>query len=290
MNRKRHIFRNRNGYYSTSANIICTVVTVLFLFCFAFPILYVVLSSFIMVGNLKQPYIISFDGYKLLFENTKIWRGMWNSMVYSSVGTVISLALSILFGYAISSVNFQMNKLVSFLLLFTLYFSGGMIPTYLLIKKIHLLNTMWALILPSCISVYRTNLLATHLRTNKSRDLYDAARIDGCGHWAYLLYIVLPFITPMLFTMAFLFFTSYWNSYLAASIYITDPNKYPITIIINQIMTKNNESTVFSSTSNYISPQVRQMMQYSLIVFSSLPLLLFSLIIKKRTFIDNQID
>lgn len=267
----------------------CTVLLILFFVVFIYPIAYVVVSS-ISTPNMRDslsliPNEISFEGYKVILQDKTILRGFLNSLLYTSVGTFVSLSVTVLTGYTLSRHEFKSKNFITVLFVITLYFNGGMIPTYLVVKKLGLLNSMWSLILPSCISVYNIFLTKAHFANKIPKSLYDAAQMDGCGHWRFLLKVALPMSTSFLMVIALFFAVSYWNSYFNSMIYITDLEKLPLANVLNNILIKNQttlESGVFSSNIDEISAQRKQLIDYALIVFSSLPVMLMFAISKKH--------
>ncbi|MBQ8183797.1 MAG: carbohydrate ABC transporter permease [Clostridia bacterium] len=267
----------------------CTALLILFFVVFMYPIAYVVVSSIstpsMRDGLSLMPNSISFEGYKAILQDKTIIRGFLNSLLYTSVGTVVSLSVTVLTGYTLSRDEFKSKNFITVLFVITLYFNGGMIPTYLVVKKLGLLNSMWSLILPSCISVYNIFLTKAHFANKIPKSLYDAAQMDGCGHWRFLLKVALPMSTSFLMVIALFFAVSYWNSYFNSMIYITDLEKLPLANFLNNILIKNQttlESGVFSSNIDEISAQRKQLIDYSLIVFSSLPVMLMFAISKKH--------
>lgn len=267
----------------------CTALLILFFVVFMYPIAYVVVSSIstpsMRDGLSLMPNSISFEGYKAILQDKTIIRGFLNSLLYTSVGTVVSLSVTVLTGYTLSRDEFKSKNFITVLFVITLYFNGGMIPTYLVVKKLGLLNSMWSLILPSCISVYNIFLTKAHFANKIPKSLYDAAQMDGCGHWRFLLKVALPMSTSFLMVIALFFAVSYWNSYFNSMIYITDLEKLPLANVLNNILIKNQttlESGVFSSNIDEISAQRKQLIDYSLIVFSSLPVMLMFAISKKH--------
>ncbi len=269
---------------------LCMFIGLAFFVTFAYPVVYVLVSS-LSTESMRTdislvPNEISLEGYKEVMTDSTVLRGFVNSVVYTGTGTIVSLAVTILFAYVLSRPTFKNAKFVTILLMLTLYFSGGMIPTYLVVKKLGLLNTMWSLILPVCISVYNIFLVKSYFTNKISKELYDAAVIDGCGHWRFLLKIVLPMSSSFLMVIALFFVASYWNSYFMATIFITDMDKLPLANVLNNILIKNQDSSlsagIFNSSSNVSVEQKKKLIEYALIVLSSLPVISFFAITKKH--------
>lgn len=268
---------------------ICTILVIGFLIIFLYPILYVIVSS-ISTVSMRQglsliPTHVSFEGYKAVFENDDVWRGLINSIKYTFIGTSISLILSILVAYVLSQPKFYMGKGVTLFFVITLYFNGGMIPTYLLVKNLGLLNSMWALILPSAISVYNVFLLRAHFTTKVPEELFDAARVDGCGHWRFLAYFTIPISKSIITVIALLYAVSYWNSYFNATLYITDEKLLPLANVLNNILIKNKtnamDSGILTSTMDVSTIERMQLLDYSLVVVSTIPIFIIIFFIRK---------
>ncbi len=263
-----------------------TCLSIIFFAIFAIPVIKVIVSSLVVTDITTERGIrFTVAGYRGIFKNRMVFQGFKNSILYTTVGTLISIIATVLSAYVLSRPDFRMASFIRFLFIFTNYFSGGFIPTYLLVKKLGLLNSMWSLIFPSAISVYNLFLLESYFRNKIPSEFYDAARIDGCGHWKYLLKIVLPFSMSYIGVIIFFFAVSYWNAYFNASIYITEMDKLPLTNILNELLIKNRESLALQSgviTDNSISLiQQVQLMEYVLIVIDSAPMIILLFIIRK---------
>ena len=250
---------------------ICTIIVLCFTFAFLYPILYVIVSSFSVTNSFEFSLKnFSLNGYIALLKEPTLIQGFLNSILYTSVGTLISVSLTVLVAYVLSQPYFRSAKIFAMFFTFTIYFGGGMIPTFLVIKKLGLLNTMWSLILPSCMSVYNIYLLRAHFMNKIPIELQRAALLDGCGHWRYLLKVVLPISSTFLSVIAFYYIVSYWNSYFTAMIYISDFDKLPLASVLNNLLIKNQD--VGLSNLSGATIQERQLMEYAAIVFSSAPI------------------
>lgn len=267
---------------------IVTIIMLFFLIAFTFPVVQVIISSF-FVKNSSSPIGITFslDGYAAILNNPMVLRAFLNSVVYTTVGTAFSIVVTILTAYVISRPDFRLARYVTLMFIFTNYFSGGFIPTYLLVKSLGLLNSMWSLILPSAVSVYNVLLLESYFRNHVPMEMYDAARIDGCGHWRYLLKIVLPLSSSFIAILAFFYAVSYWNSYFNASIYITDMDKLPLPNILKEMLISNRELMLTLggnlTDSGITVVQQSMLFEYALIVFASVPMIVLLLIVRKAS-------
>lgn len=263
---------------------ICTIVVLVFVFAFLYPLFYVVISSVSASSSLFAGDL-SLEGYISLFKEPRILKGFFNSLIYTSVGTLISMIMTVLVAYVLAQPNFKLAKTIALLFTITIYFGGGMIPTFLVVKEMGLLNTMWSLILPSCMSVYNIYLLRAHFQNKIPYELQGAAMLDGCGQWGYLLKVVLPISSSFLSVIAFYYIVSYWNSYFTAMIYISDLDKLPLASVLNNLLIKNQDIGTSSMTGASI--EQRRLMEYATIVFSSAPVLFFFGLIRKHFKGDN---
>ncbi len=267
----------------------CTVIVIFSFIVFAYPVIFVLISSVSTVSmrydHSLVPKTISFEGYRIILEDKQIWRSLLNSIHYTFIGTIISMCMSVLLAYALSIRDFFCKKTVYFIMVVTMYFNGGMIPTFLLIKKLGMLNTIWSLILPSAISIYNTFLLQSYFENKIPSEMYEAACLDGCGHFRYLLQFVLPLSKSILSVLSLFYAVSYWNSYFEATIYITDKNKQPFSVVLNDILIKNQrstmETTILNSASDISSVECMQLLDYALIVVSIIPVFVIFLFIRK---------
>lgn len=256
--------------FDTIIIIIVSVIAILFLF----PLLNVLASSFssadaIVAGKVGIfPQQFTLNGYKQILQNQSIWKGFWNSIKYTFIGTIIQVTCQMLCAYPLSRKDFKGRKFLNLFLVLTMFISGGMIPTYLLITQLHIYNTMWAIILPGCISVFNIIVIRTYMESSIPKELQEAAMIDGCGDVRIFTRIVLPLCRPIIAVMILYAVVGYWNSYFNALMYVQDINLMPLQNVLNSILVSN-ESSLGSGADVNLSEQLK----YVTIVVSSLPLL-----------------
>ena len=256
--------------FDTIIIIIVSIIAILFLF----PLLNVLASSFssadaIVAGKVGIfPQQFTLNGYKQILQNQSIWKGFWNSIKYTFIGTIIQVTCQMLCAYPLSRKDFKGRKFLNLFLVLTMFISGGMIPTYLLITQLHLYNTMWAIILPGCISVFNIIVIRTYMESSIPKELQEAAMIDGCGDVRIFTRIVLPLCRPIIAVMILYAVVGYWNSYFNALMYVQDINLMPLQNVLNSILVSN-ESSLGSGVDVNLSEQLK----YVTIVVSSLPLL-----------------
>jgi putative aldouronate transport system permease protein len=247
----------------------------------AVPLIYVVASSFssaaaVSAGRvLLWPVEPSLRAYKDALSNPQVLQGYYNSLIYAIGGTLISVTLTVAIAYPLSRRTFFGRNVIMSLLIFTMLFSGGLIPTYLVVQNLGMLNTRWALLIPSAIGVWQVIIARTFFRSTIPDELYEAAVLDGASDLRFLWSVVLPLSKPMLAVIALMYAIFQWNSYFDALIYLKDPSLYPLQIVLRNILIMN--TTLGSSTDvaqQLEKQQLANVLKYALIVVSSLPVLI----------------
>ena len=252
-------------------NILMGAIAIMFLI----PLVHVVVCSFssvnqVIAGNVGLfPVDFTIDGYKEVFAEEKLWRGFGNSLFYTFVGTIIQVTLQMFCAYPLSRRDFKGRKIINLFLILTMFISGGMIPTYLLISKLRMLNTIWALIIPGCVSVFNIIVIRTYMETSIPFELQEAARIDGCGDFAIFCRVILPLSRPIIFVMVLYAIVGYWNNYFNSLLYIQDSSLFPLQRVLQDMLVSNN-----SSIGGGTEVGKQEQLKYVTIVVSSLPLLI----------------
>ncbi len=255
-------------------DIIVMVIVGLIAFSFLIPLLNVLASSFSSADSVISgkvglfPVDFTLDGYKTVFKDNNIWKGFKNSLIYTLIGIVIQVVCQVLCAYPLARRDFKGRKVVNLFLVLTMFVSGGMIPTYLLISQMNLLNTIWAIILPGCISVFNIIVIRTYMESSISMEVQEAAMIDGCGDVRIFTRIVLPLCRPIIAVMILYAVVGYWNSYFNALMYVTDESLKPLQNVINDILISNE-----ASVGGGMDVSAGEQLKYVTIVVSSLPLL-----------------
>jgi putative aldouronate transport system permease protein len=249
----------------------------------AVPLIYIVANSFssasaVSAGRvLLWPVEPSLQAYKVAFGDPQIMRGYLNSFIYAAGGTLISVTLTIAIAYPLSRRTFFGRNLIMSLLIFTMLFSGGLIPTYLVVQDLGMLNTRWAMVIPSAIGVWQVIIARTFFRSTIPDELYEAATIDGASDLRFLWSIVLPLSKPVIAVIALMYAIFQWNSYFDALVYLKDPSLYPLQIVLRNVLILN--TVTGGSTTQNLAQQLEQqqlanVLKYALIVISSLPVLI----------------
>lgn len=264
------------------------IILVLLLIAIAYPLIYIFFASFnaqvTKMGLSLFPEEWTVQGYKAVFEYKFIWSGYRNTIVYTVVGTAINLFVTICCAYPLSRKDFKGRGIIMVMCMITMYFSGGLIPTYLVVKDLGILNSMWAVVLPGAMSVYNMIVMRTYFDTQIPQELLESAQLDGCGNLNFLKSIVLPLSVPILAVVGLFYAVGHWNSYFNAMIYLTERDRYPLQVILRDILIMNTVDPSESSMDLNLlqSMEERQnVMKYSLIIVSSVPVLILYPFIQK---------
>ena len=235
------------------------IIIVLAVFLTLYPLIYV-LSASISDPNLVNsgqmwlfPRGVTFEGYSRVFRNSDIWIGYRNTIFYTAAGTLISLVVTVPCAYALAVDRLPGKKFISGLFLFTMFFGGGLIPLYLLVRDMGLLNTVWAVLLPSAGSIWNIIITRTFFRTTIPRELEEAAEIDGCSTLKKFFRIILPLSTPIIAVMALFYGVGRWNSYFQEMIFLSDRNLFPLQVFLRELLVVTQMDTSSMSTSDAVS-------------------------------------
>lgn len=243
-----------------------------------YPLILVISSSFsdpvvVMAGEVSLlPVKPTLSTYRMIFKNSEIWRSYMNTIIYTVVGTTINLIMTSLAAYPLSRRDFYGNGIFTGIFVFTMFFGGGMIPTYLLIKDLKLLDTMWALVIPGAVSTWNMIIMRTFFRNSIPVEMQEAAFIDGANDLGVFWRIVLPLSTPIIAVMALFYGVGHWNSWFPALLYISDRKKYPLQIILREILIQSNTQEMSGGA---ISDQemIGESIKYATMVVATLPIL-----------------
>lgn len=256
------------------------------------PLIYVLSSSFSSpeaVGNGRVflwPVDFSLKGYEAVFTTPKVWLGFRNSVFYTVAGTTINIAVTMLAAYPLSRRDLKGRGFVTALFTFTMLFSGGMIPTYLLVRDLKMIDTVWAMLLPGAMSVYNVIIARTYIQSSIPFELYESASLDGCTDDRYLIRIVLPLAKPIIAVLVLWYAVGHWNQYFNAMIYLRNPNLLPLQIVLRNflIVEDMNGAAIANMTmEEYMDTlYLKNLYQYSLIVVASAPVMLLYPFIQKH--------
>jgi ABC-type glycerol-3-phosphate transport system permease component len=261
--------------------VVITIMLAVMLALVLLPLIYIVASSFSSAGAVSAGRVLlwpvepSLRAYQEVIGNSQIMRGYYNSLIYAIGGTLISVTLTVAIAYPLSRKTFFGRNVLMTGLIFTMLFSGGLIPTYMVVQDLGMLNTRWALLIPSAIGVWQVIIARTFFAHSIPDDLYEAAMLDGASDLRFLWSVVLPLSKPLLAVLALMYAIFQWNSYFDALIYLKDPNLFPLQIVLRNILILNTNTGGATSLAQQLEQsQLANVMKYALIVVSSLPMLL----------------
>lgn len=251
-----------------------------------YPLLYILSASISSPQQVNSgamwlfPKEITWAGYQLVFENPKIWNGYLNTIVYTGIGTLLNLAVTLPAAYALSRSDLVGRQLFLGFILFTMFFTGGLVPTYLVVRNLGLINTMGALILPVAASVWNIIVARTFFQTTIPKELQEAAYMDGCTNLKLFVRIILPLSAPIIAVMALFYGVSHWNSYFPALIYLNDESKYPLQMVLRQILVlqemtaETTGAAISGDAARAMSSKAEtaSLIKYGVIVVSTLPI------------------
>ena len=266
----------------------------LFLLAIILPMVYIILASFIDPITLQNSGL-TFDfskwtltAYKRVLSNNQIWIGFWNALLYSVLFTIISVVVTLLAAYPMSRADFKGKGFFNTIYVITMFFGGGLIPTYLLISNLGMLDTIWAILLPGAFSVWNMIIARTYYM-GIPRDLQEAAEIDGATEMIYFFKILLPVCTPIIATISMWQFVGMWNSYFDAMIYLNSASKQPLQLVLRAILIQSQPQPgmVSDMQSTAARAQLAELLKYATIIISSLPLMIMYPFFQK--YFDNGI-
>ncbi|HML47224.1 MAG TPA: carbohydrate ABC transporter permease, partial [Clostridia bacterium] len=225
---------------------------------------------------------VSLEGYKAVFKNRNIMSGFSNTIFYTAAGTAINLVVTTLAAYPLARRTLPYRKPLMLLFIFTMYFSGGMIPNYILLMQLGMLNTRWAILLPGALSVYNMILMRSFIE-HLPGELYEAASIDGCSDITFLLRVTLPLSMPILAVLVLYYAVGHWNAYFNAMMYLTDQRLMPLQIILRDILVSNTIqiNEIADEDTLRAKQGLSELLKYALIVISSLPVMMIYPFIQK---------
>jgi putative aldouronate transport system permease protein len=246
-----------------------------------YPLIYVVSASFsdplaLLNGEIWfLPIRPNLKAYKNVMENEQIWRGYKNTILYTVVGTAINLVLSIMVAYPLSRKDLKGANLVMIIIVITMFFRGGIVPLYLVVRRLGLTNTFWAMVIPTGITTYNVIIMRTFFRVTIPDELKDSAFIDGCSNIAFLLRIVLPLSGSILAVMVLFYSVFHWNDFFNALIYLSDRKLFPLQLILREILLQSNVEDMVGEDAGYLEHLLRsEALKYTVIIFASLPMLI----------------
>jgi multiple sugar transport system permease protein/putative aldouronate transport system permease protein len=252
------------------------------------PVMHIVAASFshpdaVLTGQVWIfPVNFSLEGYKTVFASGSIMRGYLNSLFYMIVGTTLNVFLTVLAAYPLSRRDFRGRNFFMFLFAFTMYFSGGMVPAFLIVRNLGLLNSRAALILPGAVSVWNIIITRTYFQNDIPKELFEAAQMDGCSNTRFFVQCVLPLSTAIIAVNILFYAVGHWNSFMSAVMYLYDPNKFPLQIVLRSILINNTiETDMLDSIELAMRVKMMDLLKYAVIVVGSAPLMVMYPFVQK---------
>jgi len=261
---------------NTTLLVIVTIIILL-------PLIYIVSASFssaeaVIAGRVTLwPVDFSLLGYQTIFEHSKVWNGFANSLFYTFFGTIFNVVMTIIAAYPLSRHDLVGRRFITFAFIFTMLFSGGLIPTYMVVRDLGLLNTRWAMILPTGIGPFNLLITIAFFRTTIPPELIEAARIDGASDFRIFRSVILPLARPIIAVLALFYaVNTHWNTYFQALIYLKDQELFPLQIVLREILIQNSiDASMLIDVEDLVAREgLRDLLKFSLIVVASVPVML----------------
>lgn len=278
------------GLSEKSSDIILVVICAIILFLVAYPLYYVLIAS---VSNPYDVYAgktfllpsqFTLDGYKSVFADPSILTGLFNSFKYTIIGTVFSVVVLYLAAYPLSVKDLPGRKFFSIFFIITMYFGGGMVPTYLIVKQTGLINNMWALFLPGGVAVGNMIIVRNFFENSIPKSMEEAAKIDGASKWTTFIRIVVPLSRSIMAVMVVFSMVAYWNDWFTSMIYLPSPEKAPLPLVLRNILIKSSASASQASTISGGFAELNkmtEMIKFSSIIIAAVPMLIIYPFVQK---------
>lgn len=273
----------KRSYTDKIFDIVNLIVMIILLLIFVWPLWFVVIASFsdpneVWNGNvLLLPKGFTLLAYEALGDYSMIWRGYANTIFYTVVGTIVNLIMTVCAAYPLSRKDFVPRNFFMFMFMLTMYFSGGLIPTYLIVSDVGLINTPWAMIIPGACSIYNVIITRTYFINSIPSSLQEAAELDGANSFQFLIKIILPLSKPIIAVIALYYAVGHWNDFYTALIYINDQNLLPLQSWLRDLLMSNkmslNNMQGLDAAAAEARMQLSQTLKYSVIIVSTVPVL-----------------
>jgi len=271
--------------YNLADNIFEFFIIIFCIFVFiivAYPLYFIVIASFSDSTYVNQGLVIltpkgfSTYGYSKIFEDTRIWTGYKNTLIYTLGGTAINLLFTLPGAYALAYKRFKARKYIMRAFVFTMFFNGGLIPTYMLIRNLRMVDTMWVMMIPFCVNVYNLIITRTFFEHTIPDELYEAAIIDGCTHFKFFTTVVLPLSKAIISVIFLYYMVGHWNNFFTALIYLNKDNLQPLQIVLRNILLSNQvfmEGAGMGGEAGGYAQRYADQVKYGVILVSTLPIL-----------------
>jgi putative aldouronate transport system permease protein len=268
----------------TTFNVVSFIILTTALVIVLYPLYFLLIASFsspdaIYSGEIwLLPKELTFEGYKRIFADGTIWTGFRNSAVYTMLGTAISVTLILTAGYALSRKDLVGRNIIMWFFIFTMFFDGGIVPRYLIVRDLGMLNTIWAMVLPNAVGVWNLIIARTFFQMTIPDELRDAASLDGANNLQFFVRVALPLSTPLIAVMVLIHAVGNWNAFFDALIYLTNEGLYPLQLILRNILTQSDvaaNAAMLTGVGSYAEQQrVAELIKYGMIIVASIPMII----------------
>ena len=285
-NKKRTRIRDDVGF-----NIVNYTILTVILLIVAYPLIYIVSASFSSTAAVMAnrvwlwPVEPSLKGYEAVFNNKDILTGFGNSIFYTLAGTFVNLVVTLAAAYPLSRRDLRPRNFIMLVFSFTMFFAGGMIPSYLLVSNLGMLNTRWSVILPGALNVYNMIIARQFFASNIPTELLEASQLDGCSDFQFIFRVVVPLSGTIVAVLGLFFAVGHWNAYFSALLYIGDRKKYPLQVFLREILIQNTIDASMTGSVSLEDEVVKQgledLLKYSLIIVASVPVLIIYPFVQK---------
>ena len=261
-------------------NLIVYGICFLVLAVIVYPLYFVVIASFsdpnlVMNGKVwLLPKGITFKGYEMILEDARIWTGYKNTIIYTGLGTLASMLVTIPAAYALSRKDFMLRTPIMFYFVVTMFFNGGLIPTYITVKNLNFDNSMWVMIIPFALNTFNLIIARTFFETSLPDELLESAKVDGCSNLRFFISMVLPLSKAIIAVILFYYIVARWNEYFTAMIYLRKSKLYPLQLILRDILVRNEafasgEGVAGGDSAQQLANQIK----YGVIIVSTIPVM-----------------
>lgn len=262
--------------------IVNTLILLLFTITILYPLIYIVSASFsdskaVISGRVWLfPVHPTLAGYEAVFKHRLFMSSFLNSLFYTTVGTAINVVFTLMAAYPLARKDFMPRNVIMALFVFTMMFSGGLIPAYLVVKQLGMIDTRWSLIIPGALAVWNVIITRTYFQTTIPDELLEAAQMDGCSDFTFVRKIVIPLSGPIIAVIALFYAVGHWNQYFNALLYLKHQELYPIQLVLRDILVQNeiDASMITDVADQAARDGLRELLKFSLIVVSTLPVLI----------------
>lgn len=271
----------------TMFDIVLGLILAIICILFFYPLYYIFLASFsdpaYVFNNpiLIVPHDLTLYNYQMMAQSESIWIGYKNTLIYMVVGTVINVTVTFITAYGLSQPSLPAKRIISFLITFTMFFSGGMIPLFLVVRQLGMLNTIWAIVLPGAVSTWNLMITRTYLTQQIPHELNEAAEVDGAGEYRTFFQIVLPLSMPIILVITLFYASGHWNSWFSAMIYLQDRSMFPLQIFLREMLIENRAQDMASEGGADRSIYLLTL-KYAVMGFSILPMLIIFPFVQKH--------